>query len=1106
MNRALPAAGLLMIGLALCAPRSLASAGFESPPPICLEAKYAAAAQAAEGEVQSRSFPELRELVASRVETDPDAAIGLLCAGIPRAAREQGESSLELAWWVGSLATPMIAYMDRFAEAIPLLEFALPIYERELGPDAHEIAEIHVAYAWIAVRQGRQQESVAAWKRALAIRERNPGAKKIELQKVLVGLAQSQSYLREFDEAKASLARAQAILVENGETVSEAAAAIENTYINIAWRQEDYASARDHAAAQVRIEEAMGGPAAQRVPAYIFLGRSLERLDDFDEAEAALRKAVDIAESRDGAPLQRHHMTALTQLAGLLIVRGKPVEAAAFAGRAVEIAETTLGADAPLLVRPLEYLGDAQRDLGDLPAALRSYERAGTLIERSPGNVERPWVVAYHRGLARLQLQLGDRAAARASLSAALAAAGDDATLAIERASTLLDLGTLSEPAEGRGALDEALVLFRSRLPETHPAILRVLIERCALELRAKSGEAPQCEDARQRIERSPEADPFLRHDVYAISSARSTQMGATAQAYDYGIQALSAATTLGTPDPLWRADISMARLVRQRDADPALAIFLGKESIAQIERQRERFQGEERRLEHGFLQDKVDVYRTVADWLMEAGRIDEGLDVVRLLKAEELYDFTFRGAVWNRRNPGVELTSEELALRERYRALLGTDEAAGGEIDRLGRLQESGRITPSERRRLEALIAGENAREHERTARLREFLEAGRGGGAPKSAVREIQAAQLAQELKALGPDAALAFYLLTDTRLRVLIATRLGQFEYESPIDTPALRRDIGRYLEQIGQRGDVDASGRSLYAAVARPLDDEARRAGAKKLVLWLDGALRYIPFAALPDGRGHLVDRYSIETYVPGAPALAGAAAGAGIEDRPRVRGFGVTRPVGGFEALPAMADELCDIVKGPIEGLASPGRECRGALRGEGYADTAFTESRLRDSLSAPQSFSVLHLGTHFSLRPGNARRSFLVLGDGSHLTLDAIGEMDFRGMQLVTLSACQSGLGGATTDDGREVEGLSAIVQKRGAQNVIASLWKVEDRSTAGLMRELYASLSSSGRSNAAEALRRSQLRLRATREGGKRPYEHPYYWAGFQVSASPAP
>ena len=69
---------------------------------------------------------------------------------------------------------------------------------------------------------------------------------------------------------------------------------------------------------------------------------------------------------------------------------------------------------------------------------------------------------------------------------------------------------------------------------------------------------------------------------------------------------------------------------------------------------------------------------------------------------------------------------------------------------------------------------------------------------------------------------------------------------------------------------------------------------------------------------------------------------------------------------------------------------------------------------------------MLHLGTHFSLRPGNALRSFIVLGDGNKVTLERIGTLDFRGIELVTLSACQTGLGGATNDDGRVADLLPA--------------------------------------------------------------------------------
>jgi CHAT domain-containing protein/Flp pilus assembly protein TadD len=1075
-----------------------AAQAFELPP-VCAEFASLPTPGAA-----TEPFTKLRADVEKLIETDPNAAVAMMCRVIPRVARERGGSSAEMAWWVGSLGTPLIAFMDRMNEALPLLEFARPILEKQLGPYATEVAEIHVAYAWIATRQGRNADAVAAWRDALRIREHNPGARRIELQKVLVGLAQSLAQQRQFDEAKAMLARAEKILAENGETASEAAAAIQNTYINIAWREEEFAAVRTHAERAIEIEDRMASPAAQRVPSYVWLGQSLEKLDEFEQAEAALRKAVEIAESKQGAPLQRHEATALTNLAGLLVLRGKPAEARDTALRAIQLIEATRGAEAPVLVRPLQYLAGAQFALGELPEALRVYERAGALIARFPNDIERPWIVAHYRGLARLQLALGEPTQARASLESALAAAGDDPKLLIERAATLLALGALNagtDPAAARASLEQALALYRARLPDTHPAILRVIAERCAAGFEAPPLEAASCDDATLRIEHARDADPFLRHDVFALGSEISARRGDAENAYGLAIRALAAANTLGTPDPLWRADFAVARLLQSRN-DNMLAILFGKEAIVQIERLRERFAGEARRLERSFLADKVAVYRTVADWLMSAGRIDEGLDVLRLLKAEELYDFVLRDAQWSRES-GIEFTPEESALRERYLETVSADSRAGSEIDRLGRLSEASPLSTRERAALDALLAGQQQREAARAERIRSFL-AGDGARAPRPALRTVQAERLARELSAFGPDAALAFYLLTDTRLRMLIATRRGQFEYESPVDAAALRRDIGAYLDAIARREDVSARAQALYATVVRPLDQEARRAGAKRLVLWLDGALRYIPFAALSDGEHYLVDRYSIEAYVPrdAGTALARPSSQAALT----VRGLGVTRALDGYDALPAMADELCDVVRGPIEGLERQGRTCpreqygNGALEGAGFADAAFTAGKLQELLGSERQFSVLHLGTHFSLRPGNARRSFLVLGDGSRLTLDAIADLDFHALRLVTLSACQSGLGGATTDDGREIEGLSAIVQRRGAENVVASLWRVEDRSTARLMRELYDSLPGQ-RGDVAAALRRSQLKVRSLRQDGRRPYEHPYYWAGFLVS-----
>ena len=78
----------------------------------------------------------------------------------------------------------------------------------------------------------------------------------------------------------------------------------------------------------------------------------------------------------------------------------------------------------------------------------------------------------------------------------------------------------------------------------------------------------------------------------------------------------------------------------------------------------------------------------------MELGRIDEGLEVLKLLKGQELYDFQLRGGA-SSSDTHVDFTKEEQALRERYAAALTAPGEHGQEFERLSRLLEVDRLTP---------------------------------------------------------------------------------------------------------------------------------------------------------------------------------------------------------------------------------------------------------------------------------------------------------------------------------------------------------------------------------------------------------------------------
>ncbi len=1095
------AAGLLLL---------MGSAGAVELPAFCAKA-------AAPLDLKT-PIPVLRREVAAKAETDPQATVAIMCMAIPRVAREYGGQSPQLAWWVNSLTMPMIAYLNQFAAAEPLLRFVQPILERQYGPEAEQLADVHVAYAWIYQREGRNAESEREWKRALRIRERFPGPRRIELQKVLVGLALIRIDRGELAQARVALQREHVILAENGDLVSEAGAAVENVYTNLAFRQERFLEAKAHAERQLAIEKRLRAGIGQFVPAYVFLARIDERLGDYEGSEAASREAIRLAETTHGGPLQRHQLTALTQLGALLDARGRPREALPFAEQAVALGERTLGADAPALVTSLQSLADVHRALGQLPEAWHLYEQIGRIVARSPADVELPTRVTYYRGLANLQLDLGNVDEAVAALEAGLDATRAEPALVLQRGylmETLAQASARRGDPQSRAYYAEALQLFGSRLPAAHPTILRVVNELCGLDIREHApAAAAECGEARSRLESTQDVDPALRAAVYDNLNELSRAGGDLADAVSFGASAVSAAEGIGTPEPLARAYFITARALNAQGRT-ALAIFFGKRAIAQVERQRLYFSGEDERLDRGFLLDKIAMYRTVADWLMGSGRIDEGLEVLQLLKAQELYDFTSRGAAWDVPGSGPALTDLERTWGRRYAAVLLADTASGAEIDRLHRLQDRSRITMRERQRLDALLQRAQQAEGARARRIQEFIAANAKtgtAGSTASATERIDAKSLEVAIARAPADSAIAIYVLTEKRLRLLIATRRTQLEIPVSVDARDLQRRIGHFLDRIGQRAPIDAPARALYDTLARPLDQVARQEKLTHLFLWLDGPLRYVPFGALeaPDGT-YLADRYAIAVLA-GVGLPSAQSAGAPENTAPlRVLGFGVTRAVAGFQSLPGMADELCYVVDGPITGLATHSAACRGAavgggaLPGEAFADGAFTSQRFETSLQAPHAYTVLHVGTHFSLRPGNAMRSFLVLGDGSRLMLDTLATLDFSGLDLVTLSACQTAMDGGQTDDGREIEGLSAIVQQRGARTVVAGLWRVEDQSTAQLMHNMYLALAADG-TDVAGALQQAQTRLRALTVDGRHPYAHPYYWAGFVVSTRELP
>lgn len=139
-------------------------------------------------------------------------------------------------------------------------------------------------------------------------------------------------------------------------------------------------------------------------------------------------------------------------------------------------------------------------------------------------------------------------------------------------------------------------------------------------------------------------------------------------------------------------------------------------------------------------------------------------------------------------------------------------------------------------------------------------------------------------------------------------------------------------------------------------------------------------------------------------------------------------------------------------------------------------------------------YTYLHLATHGFVNEDYPELSGLLLAQDSTSREDGIlysGEIYNLRLKadLVTLSACETGLGKIAPGEG--IIGLSRALLYAGAQNVIVSLWKVYDVSTADLMEHFYKGLLQG--QDKAQALQAAKQHL--IRQG---KYDHPYYWAPF--------
>jgi CHAT domain-containing protein len=304
--------------------------------------------------------------------------------------------------------------------------------------------------------------------------------------------------------------------------------------------------------------------------------------------------------------------------------------------------------------------------------------------------------------------------------------------------------------------------------------------------------------------------------------------------------------------------------------------------------------------------------------------------------------------------------------------------------------------------------------------------------------------------------------------------------------------------------------------LYRLVVAPVAGEI--AGKRRVLVAPDGGLAYTPFALLhePPRPGEppeaLLDDRDI-VVLPSVSVLAALRARHPRRPGP-VRVAVVADPVYDLDdprASPRAASAPRAAPRGPAgwSRLRFAADEAA-AIAAELPADrvriaTGFAAQRAVLMGDAVRDYDILHIAVHGAINARYPDLSGLVLSmvdehgaaqDGV-VRLHELYQLEI-GAELVTLSGCDTALGREIRGEG--MIGLARGFLHAGARRVVASLWQVQDRATAELMRRFYDGMLARGLSPVA-ALNQAQRELRmATR------YTAPYFWAAFELHGDDRP
>jgi CHAT domain-containing protein len=348
------------------------------------------------------------------------------------------------------------------------------------------------------------------------------------------------------------------------------------------------------------------------------------------------------------------------------------------------------------------------------------------------------------------------------------------------------------------------------------------------------------------------------------------------------------------------------------------------------------------------------------------------------------------------------------------------------------------------------------------------------------------ISAYSILRNTTSLDVEHAIRKYLeaLVPRRCRARTPVRAGR-PLTSPGSGITTNCNLSRTSSWTGGRAASDLSKLLLPAEIERALKRY------KNVIVVPHGPISLVPFAALklPKSGATFIDKFNHTI----SPAFTQIGIGKGLHLR-RTSG---KRPRAIVVGNPAYRDP--DWHFPTLPGAEAEANAVGKLLRVRPLIGRRATMERIRKRLaiSRNKTLDILYLATHGIATaddPNSAGRgetSFVALADGARLSPKTLKRTGYRGSRLVVLSACDTGKGWIAESG---AVGLPRLFHLNGAEEVLMSLWQVDDDVTKELMTTFMKKyLSNWPRSSASIALNRASRELR-------RKFPHPAHWAAFSV------